>query len=124
MTQLIINGTEYPWVDNGNYTAHRETLGESKRSITGKLFTQVRGSYAVIEYGYDYFYDDMYFDCMESLGSGDDLLVSYLDPQTNAMTSGVFRCTRVPQPTVLMDYMGRGIWHDISFRLEEIEEGA
>ena len=121
MTQLIINGTEYPETSHDKYKCYTEDLGESMRMITGRLVTEVRATIVAIEYSYDYFEDARMRRCLGDLRGREDLDVQYLDPETGTMKSGVFRCTKKPAPTFAFSVAGQARWHNISFTLEEVE---
>lgn len=121
MTQLTINGTEYPWVDGDNYQAYPSELGKSKRTIGGRLVTEIRGYIWVIKYSYDYMGNDLMRTLLQDLRNKTDLDVDFLVPDTDEMLHATFRCTSQPAPSVAFDYAGVPMWHNISFILESVE---
>lgn len=121
MTQLIINGTSYPETSRDKYKCYREDLGESMRMISSRLITEVRASIVVVEYSYDYFGDALMRQCLTDLRSREDLTVQYLSPDSDTLVTGVFRCTVKPAPTYAFSVGGAPRWHNISFKLEEVE---
>lgn len=121
MIQLMINGVAYPETTHDRYKCYTEDLGEDMRMVNSRLITEVRARIVVIEYSYDYFKDALMRTCLRDLRGGADLEVQYLAPEENALQSGVFRCTRKPSPTFAFSVNGSPRWHNISFKLEEVE---
>lgn len=121
MIQLMINGAEYPETSHDKYKCYTQDLGEDIRMISSRLVTEVRATIVVIEYSYDYFKDTLMMRCLADLRGNTDLNVMYLDPATNSMQNGVFRCTKKPAPTFAFSVAGQARWHDIDFKLEEVE---
>lgn len=118
MTQLIINGTEYPQASNDKYKCYKKDLGESLRMASGRLVFEKRGQVTVIEYSYDYFGEKLMRRCLADLRSGSELEVSYLSPERNELVSEKFRCTQLPSPSFAFSRGDKELWHNISFTLE------
>lgn len=121
MTQLIINGHAYPETSHDKYKCYPQELGETFRMINSRLVTEVRAVVMVIEYSYDYFYDEQMRQCLSDLRGRNDLTVQYLDPESGQMKTSVFRCTVKPSPTYAFSVGGVPRWHNINFTLEEVE---
>lgn len=121
MTQLIINGTEYPEATGDRYKCYPEDLGEDLRMISSRLVTEVRATITVIEYTFDSFEDSLMKTCLKDLRGRADLIVQYLSPEGSTMKTGVFRCTKKPAPAFAFSENGVPRWHNIQFKLEEVE---
>jgi hypothetical protein len=119
MTQLIINGTEYPETSKDRYTAHKEESSVLLRMASGRLVEEVGYKYWIIEYSYDYFTESLKQTCMADLDSG-SVSVSFLTPQSDELQTGTFKCTKKPTPAFKFSRSGEAYWHDISFRLEGV----
>lgn len=121
MVQLSINGIDLPESRSGNYKCYEQELGESIRMISGRLVTEVRSSVRVIEYTYDYMGNELMRRLLTALRSRSDLSVQFLDPASDSLQSASFRCTKQPTPQFAFARNGTGLWHNISFTLEEVE---
>lgn len=121
MTQLIINGTEYPKTSNDKYKCYKKEIGKSLRMAAGNMVTEVRGKYTIIEYSYDYFEPDLMKKCLVDLRSGLELNVTYLETGEKELSSGMFRCTNLPEPSFAFSRGDKAYWHNVSFVLEAVE---
>ena len=120
MIQLVIDSVELPEAKNGKYKCYEKELGEDIRMISGGLVTEVRASVKVIEYSYDYMGNDLLRQLLSALRSRKDLNVQFLDPVADVLQQSSFRCTKQPAPQFAFAKNGTGLWHNISFTLEEV----
>lgn len=124
MTQLIINGTQYPETSGDKYRVWKEDLGEKIRMAGGNLVFEKRGQVWHISYEYDYFRQSLMNTCLTDLRSGNELSVSFL-LEDNTYTSGLFRCISFPAPMFAFskgfDDNAQSYWHGIAFELEGVE---
>lgn len=121
MEQLIIDGIELPEAKNDKYKCYEKELGESIRMISGRMVTEVRANVRVIEYAYDYMGNDLMRRVLAALRARKDLAVRFLDPSGDTLQQSSFRCTKQPAPQFAFAKNGTGLWHNISFTLEEVE---
>ncbi|MDR1062317.1 MAG: hypothetical protein LBL83_14160 [Clostridiales bacterium] len=121
MTQLIINGVEYPYASKDKYQCYRTYKAENLRMISGRLVTELSYAVVVIEYSYDYFAPELMRRCLADLRPGNDLSVAYLPPDSDELTTGVFKCVKPPAPTFAFGrHDGIARWHNIAFALEGV----
>ena len=120
MTQLIINGTTYPEASNDKYRSYKVESTEQLRMASGRLVEEVGYKYWVIEYAYDYFPEALMRTCMTDLNSGNELSVSFLEPENDELQIGLFKCTKKPTPLFKFSRSGAAYYHGISFRLEGV----
>lgn len=121
MTQLIINGTAYPKTSNDKYKCYKTELSEKLRMAAGNMVAEVRGTYTVIEYSYDYFPNDLLSTCLSDLRSGKELTVSYLPPAGTDLVTQTMRCTTLPAPTFAFGRGDKSFWHNVAFKLEAVD---
>ena len=121
MTQLIINGTEYPEVKRNNYKCYKQDLGVTKRMISSRIVTEIRAQVWVIEYAVDYLDNNFMRTCLTDLRSNQELTVQFLTPDDDSLMTSTFRCTVKPTPTFMWDVDGKGLWNNVSFTLEEVK---
>jgi hypothetical protein len=89
--------------------------------ISGRQVTEVSYRVVVIEYSYDYFRPELMRQCMADLRTGNDVNVQYLDPESDVMEVGTFKCVKAPTPTFAFSMQGKPYWHGISFTLEGVD---
>ena len=125
MTQLIINGTEYPETSNDNYRCYTEDLGEALEMASGRMVYEKRGLRTVIEYSYDYFIEDgLMRACLADLSSGNEIECTYIDPEDDEVRTELFRCTKRPAPSWAFSIGGVAHWHNTSFQLKGVRPRA
>lgn len=121
MTQLTIEGTDYPKTSNDKYKCYQEFIGESLRMISGRRVMERRAKIQVIEYSYDYFQPELMQQCLKDLRANKSLSVTYLEPESGTWRTDQFHCTQYPAPTFAFDRGGKPCWHNIRFKLESVE---
>ena len=119
MTQLIINGTEYPETSHDKYKCYKKQLGKSMRMASGRMVMEVQATITVLQYSYDYFGDELMRQCLKDLRGGQVLTVDFLPPDSEEMQTGHFFCTALPAPTYAFSVGEAPKWHNVSFTLEE-----
>jgi len=121
ITQLIINGVEYPFTSRGKYRAYKEPLGKSIRMASGRLVTEEGPEIWKIEYSYDYMGNEIMRRCLEDLRGHADLNVTFLIPDSDDMITAQFRCTQWPAPSVPFKRGDEVFWNNVNFKLEALE---
>ena len=121
MAQLAINGTQYPLTSRDKYQANKVELGTSKRTIGGRLVSEIRGHFWSINYAYDYMGNALMRQLLTDIRSKQPLTVQFLPDEGDDPITGTFKCTKQPAPSVAFDRGGVMLWHNISFTLESIE---
>lgn len=120
MTQMIINNITLPQTSFDKYLCYPVELGENIRMISGRLVSEIRGTYWRIEYTYDKLKDDVMRTLLPVLRSNDTLQVWFLSPDSNEMANGNFKCVEKPAPTFAFAKNGAGLWHNFHFVLEQV----
>lgn len=121
MTQLIINGTEYPEVWDDNYSAAPVEKSVQLRMSDLHLVEEIVGSYIQINWSCDYMEDALMRTCLSDLRSGEVLQVEYLPDDGDELVSGSFICTKKPTPQFAFSLSGSPRWHRVSFTLEGVD---
>ena len=123
MTQLIVNNVVLPQTSNDRYQCYSSELGETVEMISGRIVKEVRGWARIIEYSYDYLEPDTWRALAAALRSGGALHVDYLPDTADStgLQTGTFVVTSLQNPTFAFSDGGRAIWHNISFKLREVE---
>ncbi len=118
--QLNINGMDLPWTSGDKYGAHKEELGNSRRTIGGRMVTEFRGCYWVVTYAYDYMGNAALWRLLRELRDG-IVTARFLPDDGTGYVQERCRCTALPKPTVAFARNGEALWHNVSFTLESVE---
>ncbi len=118
--QLNINGMDLPWTSGDKYSAGKEELGSSKRTIGGRMVTESRGFYWVVTYAYDYMGNKATRQLLKILRSG-EVTAMFLPDDGEGYVTAKCKCTTLHRPTLAFARNGEALWHNISFTLESVE---
>lgn len=121
MTQLIINNITLPQASHDKYTCHPEELESQIEMISGRITREVRGHVWVIEWEYDYMGDALMRPLLAALRSRKSLEVSFLPDDSSDLLTSRFIVTSMKNPTFAFAKGGKAYWHNIEFKLREVE---
>ena len=121
MTQLIIGSAVLPQTSNDKYKCYPVKLEESGEAISGRAFSEVRGTVQKIEYAYDSLPEETYLAVLAALRAKPPITVTYLPDDSPTMVTGSFKCESLQPPSFAFALGGKALWHNLSFTLREVK---
>ena len=118
MTQLIINGTELPYLKGGGYTCRQEALTRQITMASGRMVQEVIGTVWVVEYSGTTMANDTYRSLIGSLSGVLD--VQFLPDNGDELIHGSFLCTERPRPKMAFAHHGEPVWEIGRIALREV----
>lgn len=121
MTQLIINNNIYlPETSHDKYQCYLNSLSTQLDMISGRRVLEQRGLVYMITYSYDYMGNDLMRQLFEVLRSGQAFPVAFLPDGSDELSTSLFFCDSITNPSFAFSRGGTPFWHNIGFTLREV----
>ena len=123
MTQIILNGVEFPETSGDKYKCYPMDIGAKLKMASGRLVFEKRGEKTIVEYSYDFpdgIEDGLMRQMLAVLRSGQAIEGTALDDISDTVRTELFLCMKLTPPSYAFSIGTTPYWHNIAFQLEGV----